>query len=55
MLPVRVALNVGYAVLVTGLDSEQRQDLDERLYDWNEQNQAADRRLRAEMMGGGED
>lgn len=54
-MPVRVAMNVAYAVLVDGLDTEQRQQLDEKVYGWDQKNEAANRNLRVAMMGGGED
>ena len=54
-MPLRMGLNVCYALLVDGLDSEQRQDLDSRIYGWGEKNESANRRLQHEMMSGGED
>lgn len=45
-MPLRVALNVAYAMLVDGLDSKQRQALDEKLYGYGEINDRANRVLR---------
>lgn len=55
MLPVRVALNVAYAVLVTGLNSEEREALDGQIYGLTEVNEAANRRLQREIRSGSED
>lgn len=51
-MPVRVALNVVYAMLVKGLDSKARDDFDSRLYGWDELNDLGDRALRGVMSGG---
>jgi hypothetical protein len=49
-MPVRVALNVVYAMLAKGLDAKARADFDSRLYGWDELNDLANRALRS---GGG--
>lgn len=52
-MPVRVALNVVYAMLLKGMDDKQRADFDSRLYGWDELNDLGNRALRG-VMGGGE-
>lgn len=51
-MPVRVALNVVYAMLTDGLDSKQREEFDTRLYGWTEVNEQANRALYANTSGG---
>lgn len=46
-MPLRVALNVAYAMLTEGLDDKQRDHLDEQLYGWGDLNNQANRALRA--------
>lgn len=53
-MPIRVALNVAYAVLVDGLDGDQRAELDDQLYGFAAENERANRRLQQELMSGGE-
>lgn len=45
-MPLRVALNVAYAMLADGLDAKERERLDEQLYGWGELNEQANRALR---------
>lgn len=51
-MPVRVALNVVYAMLAKGLDDKQREDFDTRLYGWSELNDLGNRVLRGAGGGG---
>lgn len=51
-MPFRVALNVAYAMVMEGLDADQRQKLDEQIYGWGDVNDRANRVLR---MGVDED
>lgn len=56
-MPLRVALNVAYAMLAEGLDEKQRQTLDEQIYGWGDLNERGMRDLRAgidDAEGGGE-
>lgn len=50
-MPVRVALNVVYAMLCEGCDAKGRQELDDQLHGWGEMNERGNRAL---MSGGGE-
>lgn len=45
-MPLRVALNVAYAMLTAGLDSKERDRMDEQIYGWSEINDRASRALR---------
>jgi hypothetical protein len=53
-MPVRMAFNVAYAVLVQGLDGEQREELDARIYGFDVENERANKALHQAMTGGGE-
>jgi hypothetical protein len=55
-MPVRIALNVVYAMLTEGLDAKQRQEFDTSLYGWGEINDRANQELRRgiEDESGGE-
>lgn len=55
MMPVRVGLNVAYALLVSDLDRDQREEFDGQLYGWTAKNEQANQTLRRAMMSGGED
>ena len=44
-MPVRVALNLVYALLVKHLDAEERRKFDDELYGFTELNQRAERAL----------
>jgi hypothetical protein len=48
-MPVRMGLNIAYALLVEGADAKQRKELDNQLYGWSEMNKRADQ----DLMGGG--
>lgn len=50
-MPVRVALNVAYALLMEGRDKKERDEIDAKLYGWGEMNEAAERDL---WQSGGE-
>lgn len=54
-MPVRIGLNVAYAMLADGLDSEQREELDSQLYGLAAETERANKRFQQKMMGGGED
>jgi hypothetical protein len=54
-MPIRMAFNVAYAVLATGLDGEQRADLDDQIYGLSAENERANRALQHAMTSGGED
>ena len=45
-MPLRVALNVAYAMLTDGLDAKEREKFDEQLYGWGDLNIQANRALR---------
>lgn len=45
-MPLRIALNVVYAMLTEGLDAKQRHEFDESLYGWGEINERANQELR---------
>lgn len=55
-MPVRVALNMVYAHLMTGLDAKERRRMEEELHGWGEGNDRANRALTgpAEDESGGE-
>lgn len=54
-MPVRIALNVVYAMLTEGLDSKQRAEFDTSLYGWGSMNDRANQVLRKapDESGGG--
>jgi hypothetical protein len=54
VIPVRIALNVVYAMLTEKLDGEQRQEFDARLYGFDEEEKQANLRF-SKMLRGGED
>lgn len=45
MLPPRVVLNVVYAMLTDGMDSQGREEFDAKLYGWDELNQQGNKAL----------
>jgi len=49
-MPVRMGLNLAYALLIEGADPKQRKELDNQLYGWGEMNKRADQ----DLIGGGE-
>lgn len=54
-MPVRVALNVVYALWTGEMDSKQKRDFDDSLYGWDAENAAATRELlRGTDESGGE-
>lgn len=53
-MPVRVVLNVAYALLVKGADAKQRRELDGKLYGLDEMQERANKELWDQIEGGGE-
>jgi len=49
-MPVRIACNIAYAMLVDGLDAKQRKDFDTQLHGWDDINNRATQAL----LSGGE-
>lgn len=52
-MPLRVALNVAYAMLTEGLDTKERERLDEQIYGWADLNTRANRVLRTGVAESG--
>lgn len=50
-MPIRVALNVAYAMLCEGLDPNQRRALDEQIYGWGALNDQGNQLLRMPAAG----
>lgn len=50
-MPVRIALNIAYAMLTEGMDAKQRAEFDTQLYGWDGINERGTQQL----MSGGED
>lgn len=49
-MPVRVALNVAFALLMEGRDEKERHEIESKIYGWDEMND----RAMARLQGGGE-
>ena len=45
MLPPRVIINAVYAMLTTGMSSDEHDEFDSKLYGWDELNRQADKKL----------
>lgn len=44
-MPVRVALNLAYALLMEGRDEKERKEIESQLYGWGDMNKQAERAL----------
>lgn len=45
-MPLRVALNVAYAMVTEGMDGKQRRQMDEQIYGWSSLNDRGNQLLR---------
>lgn len=54
-MPVRVALNVVYALLVEHLEGDDRDEFEARLNGWDRRDQQANMNFQRAMRSGGED
>lgn len=54
-MPVRLALNLTYAMATEHMDAKQRREFDDQLHGWDEQNERATHALwRGDHTSGGE-